>query len=130
VKIAITPLPGPEDRRLYAAEGGHGDQTGAQHADYGAFIRSATSGQSDGERAAEKFQAAGPVAKRIIGTATGVSYEEAGRMLTEAGNNVRTAIAHWEEVTCGGLAIRLPKLPDALRGDYQSAAGNQPAPIR
>jgi N-acetylmuramic acid 6-phosphate etherase len=36
-------------------------------------------------------------AKRIIGAATGVSYEEAGRMLAAAGNNVRTAITRWEE---------------------------------
>jgi N-acetylmuramic acid 6-phosphate etherase len=34
-------------------------------------------------------------AKRIIGTATGVSYEEAGRMLAAAGNNVRAAITQW-----------------------------------
>ena len=37
-------------------------------------------------------------AKRIIGTATGVSYEEAGRMLAAADNSVRTAIANWQKV--------------------------------
>ncbi len=31
--------------------------------------------------------------KRIIAEAAGVSYEEAGRMLTAAGDNVRDAIA-------------------------------------
>jgi N-acetylmuramic acid 6-phosphate etherase len=35
--------------------------------------------------------------KRIISTATGVSYEDAGRMLAEAGDNVRAAIGNWEE---------------------------------
>jgi N-acetylmuramic acid 6-phosphate etherase len=35
--------------------------------------------------------------KRIIAAATGVSYEEAGRMLAEAGNNVRAAITNWEK---------------------------------
>ena len=37
--------------------------------------------------------------KRIIAEATGVSYEEAGRMLTAAGDNVRDAIAAWEKPT-------------------------------
>jgi N-acetylmuramic acid 6-phosphate (MurNAc-6-P) etherase len=36
-------------------------------------------------------------ARRIIGAATGVSYEEAGRMLAASGNNVRAAITRWEE---------------------------------
>jgi N-acetylmuramic acid 6-phosphate etherase len=35
--------------------------------------------------------------KRIISETTGVSYEEAGRMLTEAGNSVRAAIEAWEK---------------------------------
>ncbi|HEX4138645.1 MAG TPA: N-acetylmuramic acid 6-phosphate etherase [Bryobacteraceae bacterium] len=35
--------------------------------------------------------------KRIIAAATGVSYDEAGRMLAEAGDNVREAIAIWEK---------------------------------
>jgi N-acetylmuramic acid 6-phosphate (MurNAc-6-P) etherase len=35
--------------------------------------------------------------KRIISLATGVSYDEAGRMLAAAGNNVRAAITGWEE---------------------------------
>jgi N-acetylmuramic acid 6-phosphate etherase len=34
--------------------------------------------------------------KRIISGVTGVSYDEAGRMLTEAGNSVRAAIEDWE----------------------------------
>lgn len=37
-------------------------------------------------------------AKRIIGTATGASYEEAGRMLAAADNSVRTAITNWQKV--------------------------------
>jgi N-acetylmuramic acid 6-phosphate etherase len=37
--------------------------------------------------------------KRIIAAATGVSYNDAGRMLAEAGNNVRAAIEVWEEAT-------------------------------
>jgi N-acetylmuramic acid 6-phosphate etherase len=47
---------------------------------------------------------------RIIGTATGVSYEEAGRMLAAAGNNVRTAIAHWEEKNLAGQRPTPPGL--------------------
>ena len=39
--------------------------------------------------------------KRIISGATGVSYEEAGRMLTEAGNNVPAAIDAWEKAAGG-----------------------------
>jgi N-acetylmuramic acid 6-phosphate (MurNAc-6-P) etherase len=39
--------------------------------------------------------------KRIIAAATGVSYDDAGRMLAEAGNNVRAAIDRWEEATRG-----------------------------
>jgi N-acetylmuramic acid 6-phosphate etherase len=37
--------------------------------------------------------------KRIVADATGASYEDAGRMLAEAGNNVRAAIDGWEETT-------------------------------
>jgi N-acetylmuramic acid 6-phosphate etherase len=39
--------------------------------------------------------------KRIIAAATGASYDDAGRMLTEAGNNVRAAIEIWEEAARG-----------------------------
>ncbi|HWF09630.1 MAG TPA: N-acetylmuramic acid 6-phosphate etherase [Bryobacteraceae bacterium] len=35
--------------------------------------------------------------KRIIAEVTGASYEQAGRMLAEAGNDVGAAIARWEE---------------------------------
>ena len=35
--------------------------------------------------------------KRIIAAATGVSYEDAGRLLTESANDVRAAIALGEE---------------------------------
>lgn len=35
--------------------------------------------------------------KRIVSAVTGVSYEDAGRMLAEAENNVRAAIDAWEE---------------------------------
>jgi len=37
--------------------------------------------------------------KRIVADATGASYEDAGRMLAEAGNNVRAAIDAWVETT-------------------------------
>jgi N-acetylmuramic acid 6-phosphate etherase len=35
--------------------------------------------------------------KRIISQATGVAYDDAGRMLAEAGNNVRAAIDRFNE---------------------------------
>jgi N-acetylmuramic acid 6-phosphate etherase len=38
---------------------------------------------------------------RIISEVTGVSYDEAGRMLTKAGNNVREAIDNWEQKAAG-----------------------------
>jgi N-acetylmuramic acid 6-phosphate etherase len=40
--------------------------------------------------------------KRIIAAATGVSYDEAGRMLADAGNDVREAIAVWEKTKNNG----------------------------
>src|SRR5207248_9663078 len=40
--------------------------------------------------------------KRIIARATGVSYEDAGKMRSEAGDNVRTAILRWEEARQNG----------------------------
>jgi N-acetylmuramic acid 6-phosphate etherase len=35
--------------------------------------------------------------KRIIAEATGATYDDAGRMLAESGNNVRAAINSWQE---------------------------------
>jgi N-acetylmuramic acid 6-phosphate etherase len=40
--------------------------------------------------------------KRIIAAAAGVSYDEAGRMLADAGNDVREAIAVWEKAENNG----------------------------
>ena len=62
-KIAITPLTGAGDHRgIDAVEGGHGDQDGAQHAHDGQLYPAGIcAGEPDGERAAEKFEAAGPV---------------------------------------------------------------------
>jgi N-acetylmuramic acid 6-phosphate etherase len=40
--------------------------------------------------------------KRIIAEATGVSYEDAGRMLTAAGDSVRGAITAWEKTKSNG----------------------------
>jgi N-acetylmuramic acid 6-phosphate etherase len=98
VKIAITPLPGPEviagSTRLKA---GTATKLVLNMLTTGAFIRSGYVWSNLMVNVQPKNSKLLDRAKRIIGTATGVSYEEAGRMLEAAGNNVRTAIAHWEE---------------------------------
>jgi len=98
VKIAITPLPGPEviagSTRLKA---GTAAKLVLNMLSTGAFIRSGYVWSNLMVNVQPKNSKLLDRAKRIIGTATGVSYEEAGRMLEAAGNNVRTAIAHWEE---------------------------------
>jgi N-acetylmuramic acid 6-phosphate etherase len=98
VKIAITPLPGPEviagSTRLKA---GTATKLVLNMLTTGAFIRSGYVWSNLMVNVQPKNSKLLDRAKRIIGTATGVSYEEAGRMLEAAGNNVRTAITQWEE---------------------------------
>jgi N-acetylmuramic acid 6-phosphate etherase len=96
VKIAITPLPGPEaiagSTRLKA---GTATKLVLNMLTTGAFIRSGYVWSNLMVNVQPKNSKLLDRAKRIIGTATGVSYEEAGRMLAAAGNNVRAAITQW-----------------------------------
>jgi N-acetylmuramic acid 6-phosphate etherase len=85
VKIAITPLSGPEivtgSTRMKA---GTATKLVLNMLTTGSFIRL---GYVRGNL------------MRIISALTGASYEEAGRMLVAAGNNVAAAIDNWEEIT-------------------------------
>jgi N-acetylmuramic acid 6-phosphate etherase len=103
VKIAITPLPGPEviagSTRLKA---GTATKLILNMLTTGAFIRIGYVRNNLMVNVQPKNSKLLDRAKRIIGAATGVSYEEAGRMLAAAGNDVRAAITHWEESQNGG----------------------------
>jgi N-acetylmuramic acid 6-phosphate etherase len=98
VKIAITLLTGPEviagSTRLKA---GTATKLVLNMLTTGAFIRSGYVWTNLMVNVQPRNSKLLDRAKRIIGAATGVSYEEAGRMLAAAGNNVRTAITRWEE---------------------------------
>jgi N-acetylmuramic acid 6-phosphate etherase len=98
VKIAITPLTGPEviagSTRLKA---GTATKLVLNMLTTGAFIRSGYVRGNLMVNVQPKNSKLLDRAKRIVGAATGVSYEEAGRMLTAAGNDVRAAITRWEE---------------------------------
>jgi N-acetylmuramic acid 6-phosphate etherase len=98
VKIAITPLPGPEviagSTRLKA---GTATKLVLNMLTTGAFIRSGYVWGNLMVNVQPKNSKLRDRARRIIGAATGVSYEEAGRMLAASGNNVRAAITRWEE---------------------------------
>jgi N-acetylmuramic acid 6-phosphate etherase len=98
VKIAITPLPGPEviagSTRLKA---GTATKLVLNMLTTGAFIRRGYVWSNLMVNVQPKNSKLLDRAKRVIGAATGVSYEEAGRMLAAADNNVRAAITHWEE---------------------------------
>jgi N-acetylmuramic acid 6-phosphate etherase len=106
VKIAITPLPGPEviagSTRLKA---GTATKLVLNMLTTGAFIRSGYVWSNLMVNVQPRNSKLLDRAKRIIGAATGVSYEEAGRMLAAAGNNVRAAITQWEERNLEGKAI-------------------------
>jgi N-acetylmuramic acid 6-phosphate etherase len=98
VRIAITPLPGPEviagSTRLKA---GTATKLVLNMLTTGTFIRCGYVRGNLMVNVQPKNSKLLDRAKRIIGAATGVSYEEAGRMLAAAGNNVRAAIDNWEE---------------------------------
>ncbi|MGD1071244.1 MAG: N-acetylmuramic acid 6-phosphate etherase [Bryobacteraceae bacterium] len=98
VKIAITPLPGPEviagSTRLKA---GTATKLVLNMLTTGAFIRSGCVWGNLMINVQPKNSKLLDRAQRIIGAATGVSYQEAGHMLAAAGNNVRAAITQWEE---------------------------------
>jgi N-acetylmuramic acid 6-phosphate etherase len=98
-KIAITPLTGPEvitgSTRLKAGTATKMVLT------TGSFIRLGYVRGNLMVNVQPKNSKLLDRSKRIISEATGVSYEEAGRMLTEAGNNVRAAIEAWEQSVGG-----------------------------
>ena len=97
-KIAITPLTGPEviagSTRLKA---GTATKMVLNMLTTGSFIRLGYVRGNLMVNVQPKNSKLLDRSKRIIAQATGVSYGEAGRMLTEAGNNVRAAIDAWEK---------------------------------
>jgi N-acetylmuramic acid 6-phosphate etherase len=97
-RIAITPLPGPEviagSTRLKA---GTATKLVLNMLTTGAFIRLGYVRNNLMVNVQPKNSKLLDRSKRIIAEAAGVSYEDAGRMLSDAGNNVRAAITRWEE---------------------------------
>jgi N-acetylmuramic acid 6-phosphate etherase len=97
-RIAITPLPGPEiiagSTRLKA---GTATKLVLNMLTTGAFIRMGYVWGNLMVNVQPKNSKLRDRSKRIIAEAAGVSYEEAGRMLTAANDNVRDAIAAWEK---------------------------------
>jgi N-acetylmuramic acid 6-phosphate etherase len=97
-KIAITPLPGPEiiagSTRLKA---GTATKLVCNMLTTGSFIRLGYVWGNLMVNVQPKNTKLLDRSKRIIAEATGASYEDAGRMLAAAGDNVRAAIMHWEE---------------------------------
>ncbi len=100
VKIAITPLTGPEiiagSTRLKA---GTATKMVLNMLSTGSFIRLGYVRGNLMVNVQPKNSKLLDRSKRIISELTGASYEHAGRMLAEAGNNVRAAIDNWEEAT-------------------------------
>jgi N-acetylmuramic acid 6-phosphate etherase len=101
-KIAITPLTGPEviagSTRLKA---GSATKMVLNMLTTGSFIRLGYVRGNLMVNVQPKNSKLLDRSKRIVSEVTGVSYDEAGRMLTEAGNSVRMAIEGWEQ-TAGG----------------------------
>jgi N-acetylmuramic acid 6-phosphate etherase len=97
VKIAITPLPGPEiiagSTRLKA---GTATKLVLNMLTTGTFIRAGYVWRNLMINVQPKNSKLLDRAKRIIGAATGAAYDDAGQMLAAADNNVREAIARWE----------------------------------
>ncbi len=95
-KIAITPLPGPEviagSTRLKA---GTATKLVLNMLTTGAFIRIGYVWGNLMVNVQPKNTKLLDRAKRIISSATGVSYDEAGGLLQAADNNVRRAIETW-----------------------------------
>jgi N-acetylmuramic acid 6-phosphate etherase len=98
VKIAITPLTGAEviagSTRLKA---GTATKMVLNMLSTGSFIRLGYVRGNLMVNVQPKNSKLLDRSKRIISAATGASYEDAGRMLAEAGNNVRAAIDNWED---------------------------------
>jgi N-acetylmuramic acid 6-phosphate etherase len=99
-KIAITPLTGPEviagSTRLKA---GTATKMVLNMLTTGAFIRLGYVRGNLMVNVQPKNSKLLDRSRRIIAAVTGVTYDEAGGMLAKAGNNVRAAIAVWEEET-------------------------------
>jgi N-acetylmuramic acid 6-phosphate etherase len=95
--IAITPLPGPEviagSTRLKA---GTATKLVLNMLTTGVFIRRGYVWGNLMVNVQPKNSKLRDRAKRIVSSATGVSYERAGDLLAAAGNNVRAAITQWE----------------------------------
>jgi N-acetylmuramic acid 6-phosphate etherase len=96
-RIAITPLTGPEiiagSTRLKA---GTATKMVLNMLTTGSFIRLGYVRGNLMVNVQPKNSKLLDRSKRIIAEATGVSYADAGRMLADAGNNVREAIVNWE----------------------------------
>jgi N-acetylmuramic acid 6-phosphate etherase len=101
-EIAITPLTGPEviagSTRLKA---GTATKMVLNMLTTGSFIRLGYVRGNLMVNVQPKNSKLLDRSKRIISETAGVSYEEAGRMLTEAGNSVRAAIDGWEKSRMG-----------------------------
>ena len=100
--IAITPLPGPEivagSTRLKA---GTATKLVLNMLTTGSFIRLGYVRGNLMVNVQPKNSKLLDRSRRIISALTGVSYEDAGQMLTAAGNNVAAAIDNWEERNTG-----------------------------
>lgn len=98
-KIAITPVPGPEviagSTRLKA---GTATKLVLNMLTTGSFVQMGYVWGNLMVNVQPKNVKLLDRSKRIISVATGASYEEAGRMLAAAGNNVRAAIGNRQEV--------------------------------
>jgi len=103
VRLAITPLPGPEviagSTRLKA---GTATKLVLNMLTTGAFIRMGYVWSNLMVNVQPKNSKLLDRAKRIVAAATGVSYDEAGERLAAAGNSVRAAIAYWEDTKTHG----------------------------
>ncbi len=97
-RIAITPLTGPEviagSTRLKA---GTATKMVLNMLTTGSFIRLGYVRGNLMVNVQPKNSKLLDRSKRIVAAATGVSYDDAGRMLTDAGNSVRAAIDRWEK---------------------------------
>jgi N-acetylmuramic acid 6-phosphate etherase len=102
-KIAITPLTGPEviagSTRMKA---GTATKMVLNMLTTGSFIRLGYVRGNLMVNVQPKNSKLLDRSKRIVAEITGVSYEDAERMLMEAGNNVPAAIDRWEETKTNG----------------------------
>ncbi|HWE50258.1 MAG TPA: N-acetylmuramic acid 6-phosphate etherase [Bryobacteraceae bacterium] len=103
VKIPITPAPGPEiiagSTRLKA---GTATKLVLNMLTTGCFIRMGYVRGNLMVNVQPKNTKLRDRAQRIVSAATGASYEQAGHMLRAAGDDVRRAIAAWEESKTNG----------------------------